>query len=78
MEIGRGATNMSQPVRVLHIVTSALTVTVFFGLHAQTQCLPCPPLFYGRTGWAESFLQVLVTGIVTKHKQKIPSQVYVP
>ena len=33
----------------------ALTFTVFSGLHAQTQCLPCPPLFHGRTGWAERF-----------------------
>ena len=62
---------------MLQIVTSALTFTVFSGLHAQTQCLPCPPLFHGRTGWAVIFLQVLVTGIVTSHKLKIPSQVYI-
>ena len=44
---------------------------------ACTDTMPAlPPLFHGRTGWAESFLQVLVTGKVTNHKQKIPSQVY--
>ena len=40
---------------MLQIVTSALTFTVFSGVHAQTQCLPCPPLFHGRTGWAVIF-----------------------
>ena len=41
---------------VLQIVTLALTFTVFSGLHAQTQCLLCPPFFFcGRTDGAESF-----------------------
>ena len=30
-------------------------IPVFSALHAQTQCLPCPPLFHGRTSWAERF-----------------------
>ena len=29
--------------------------TVFSGLCAQTQCLPCTPLFHRQTGWAEFF-----------------------
>ena len=29
--------------------------SLFSALLAQTQCLPCPPLFHGRTGWTESF-----------------------
>ena len=40
---------------------------MFSGLHAQTQCLPCPPLFHGRMGWAERFF----AGII---KQKILSR----
>ena len=42
-------------VFVLQTVTLALTFTVFSGLHAQPQCLPCPPLFQGQTGWAKRF-----------------------
>ena len=33
--------------------------------------------FHGQKGWAERFLQVLVTGIVTNYKQIIPSHVYI-
>ena len=29
--------------------------TIFSGLYAQTQRLPCPPFFQGRTGMAERF-----------------------
>ena len=47
-------------------------------LHAQTQCLPCSPLFHGQTGWAESFLFAgFGNWNSTNHKQKIPSQVYI-
>ena len=39
----------------MRFVIFCLNLRFVTGLHAQTQCLPCPPLFHGRTGWAERF-----------------------
>ena len=54
-----------------------VTFTVFSGLHAQTQCLPYPPLFHGRMSWAESFFAGFGDWYSYKPQAKNPSQVFI-